>query len=57
MGGWTEAVLKLAGGFSHGAGGLIHMMLVAAVVFLVFLSVHARGARPDAVKDPGDHKD
>jgi len=57
MGGWTDVVLRFAGGFPHGMGGLMYMVLLAAVAFLLLLAVYAQGERPDAVEDREDPVD
>ena len=56
MGDWTEAILQFVRAFPRGAGGLMYVVLLAAVVFLVFLSVHAHGVVPGADESPKDHK-
>ncbi len=55
MGEWTDAVLRVVGELPHSAGGLMYMVLLAALVFLVFLAAHAHGEKPEAaVKHHGD---
>jgi hypothetical protein len=56
MGNWTDAVLQFLGQFPRATGGLMYMVLLAAVVFLVFLSVHAQEMGPGADEGHKDHK-
>ena len=57
MGDWSEVVLRVLGVIPHTAGELMYIVLLAAVAFLVFLSVQAHGVIPevdDGGKDPLD---
>lgn len=56
MGDWADAVLQFVGAFPHGRGGLMYMVMLAAVVFLVFLAVYARGAGTEVGEDGEDRE-
>ena len=56
MGYWTDAVLRILGGYPQGSGGIMYMVLLAAVVFLVMLSVHEHKAAAGADHSREDGK-
>ena len=57
MGEWAEAVLQIVGVLPHGRDGVMYLVMLAAVVFLVFMAEYARKAGAEAGEDGKDHTD